>query len=266
MLSSFSAGPSRGLGHFGFRPARSRPRSPAGRAGVRDGETIDGGGMRGGGLRRGGAVAGTRCPDGPGPARPASSGACGGGRGACRQGRGRRGGRVDGGDGGGHRRRDGARRAGRRRRAGAHLRGRRRRAGARDPASGRMSFDYRCGSTTRTRISPGSSTTPPTSAILERGRSEFLRVDGTGLPAGSDHGVFAVTRIAVDYRAPAVSTTLCWCRRGSGNARTSPEFRATYVSVPASYWPKRRSLQWRFTYDGRVRRPSAAEILHGGGL
>src|ERR1700754_2806240 len=38
--------------------------------------------------------------------------------------------------------------------------------------------------------------------FFERGRSEFLRVMGTPQDR-SDHGIFAVTRVEIDYKAPA---------------------------------------------------------------
>ena len=62
---------------------------------------------------------------------------------------------------------------------------------------------------------------------FERGRSEFLRV--MGVPSDrEDHGVFAVIRIAIDYRAPGrIHDALAGADPVHGNARSAPEFRAT---------------------------------------
>lgn len=97
--------------------------------------------------------------------------------------------------------------------------------------------------------------------FFERGRSEMLRV--MGVPPGQpDHGIFAVTHISVDYRAPArihdalvVRTSFAGMKGPRLNFRQRVErdgvvlTEATVVAV--AIHP-----------DGRARKPSATESAH----
>lgn len=97
--------------------------------------------------------------------------------------------------------------------------------------------------------------------FFERGRSEMLRV--MGVPPGQpDHGIFAVTHISVDYRAPArihdalvVRTSFAGLKGPRLNFQQRVErdgqvlTEATVVAV--AIHP-----------DGRARKPSATESAH----
>jgi acyl-CoA thioester hydrolase len=95
----------------------------------------------------------------------------------------------------------------------------------------------------------------------ERGRSEMLRV--MGVPPGQpDHGIFAVTRIVMDYKAPArihdallVKTAfagmkgprLIFRQRIERDGQCLVEAEVTAVAIHP---------------DGRARKPSSAELAH----
>jgi acyl-CoA thioester hydrolase len=98
----------------------------------------------------------------------------------------------------------------------------------------------------------------------ERGRSEFLRVMGTP-PGREDHGAFAVTRILVDYRAPArIHDALLVRTRFTGMRGPRLNFEQT-VERDGSVLTEAAIVAVAIHPDGRVRRPSAAEILHWDG-
>jgi|GEM_PF-261826 len=95
----------------------------------------------------------------------------------------------------------------------------------------------------------------------ERGRSEMLRV--MGVPPGQpDHGIFAVTRIVIDYRAPArihdallVRTTFAGMKGPRLNFRQQIE-RDSILLIEAEI------VAVAIHPDGRARKPSAAELGH----
>lgn len=97
--------------------------------------------------------------------------------------------------------------------------------------------------------------------FFERGRSEFLRVMGTP-PDRTDHGIFAVTRVAVDYRSPArihdaliIKTTFTGMRGPRLNFEQSIE-RAGTVLAEAEI------VAVAIHADGRARKPSPTELTH----
>ena len=96
---------------------------------------------------------------------------------------------------------------------------------------------------------------------FERGRSEFLRV--MGLPEDrQDFGTFAVTRIEVDYRAPARihdALTVRTVFRGMKGPRLLFGQRVERSGVLIS---EAEVTAVAIHPDGRVRRPSAAELAH----
>jgi acyl-CoA thioester hydrolase len=97
--------------------------------------------------------------------------------------------------------------------------------------------------------------------FCERGRSEFLRVMGTP-PGREDHGAFAVTRIAIDYRAPArIHDALLVRTRFTGMRGPRLNFEQA-VERDGVVLAEAEIVAVAIHPDGRVRRPSAAEISH----
>lgn len=96
---------------------------------------------------------------------------------------------------------------------------------------------------------------------FERGRSEFLRV--MGVPSDrEDHGVFAVIRIAIDYRAPGrIHDALLVRTRFTGMRGPRLNF-AQRIERDGAVLAEAEVVAVAIYADGRVRRPSAAEILH----
>lgn len=95
----------------------------------------------------------------------------------------------------------------------------------------------------------------------ERGRSEMLRVMGVP-PGQADHGIFAVTRIVMDYKAPArihdalvVKTTFAGLRGPRLNFRQRIE-RDGQLLVEAEV------TAVAIHPDGRARKPSSTELTH----
>ncbi|MBI1359190.1 MAG: YbgC/FadM family acyl-CoA thioesterase [Alphaproteobacteria bacterium] len=97
---------------------------------------------------------------------------------------------------------------------------------------------------------------------FERGRSEFLRVMGPVEGMGEDPGAFAVVHISIDFKAPArihdallIRTVFAGMRGPRLIFRQRAErdgvllCEAEVIAVPIQA-------------DGRVRRPSAAELAH----
>jgi acyl-CoA thioester hydrolase len=96
---------------------------------------------------------------------------------------------------------------------------------------------------------------------FERGRSEFLRV--MGLPADrEDHGIFAVTRIAVDYRAAARIHDALIVRTSFLGVKGPRLIFAQQVVRSAAVLAEAEVIAVPIHPDGRVRRPSAAELSH----
>jgi acyl-CoA thioester hydrolase len=97
--------------------------------------------------------------------------------------------------------------------------------------------------------------------FFERGRSEMLRVMGTA-PDREDHGIFAVTRIAVDYRGAARIHDALIIRtafRGVKGPRLIFEQRVERSGVVLA---EAEVVAVPIHADGKVRRPSAAELSH----
>jgi acyl-CoA thioester hydrolase len=96
---------------------------------------------------------------------------------------------------------------------------------------------------------------------FERGRSEFLRVMGPPSDR-EDHGVFAVTRIVVDYRAPGrIHDALLVRTRFTGMRGPRLNF-VQKIECSGAILAEAEIVAVAIHPDGRVRRPSAAEILH----
>jgi acyl-CoA thioester hydrolase len=97
--------------------------------------------------------------------------------------------------------------------------------------------------------------------FFERGRSEFLRVMGT--PADrDDHGIFAVIRIEVDYRAAArIHDALSVRTRFQGMKGPRLNFHQT-VERGGQVLAQAVIIAVAIHPDGRVRRPSATELTH----
>jgi acyl-CoA thioester hydrolase len=98
--------------------------------------------------------------------------------------------------------------------------------------------------------------------FFERGRSEFLRCMGPVPGRGDDPGVFAVIRLEIDYRAPArIHDALSIRTEYLGLKGPRLVFRQTALR-------DQQVLSEAMVYavalqpDGKVRRPSAAEIAH----
>ena len=92
--------------------------------------------------------------------------------------------------------------------------------------------------------------------FFERGRSEMLRVMGVP-PDQPDHGIFAVTRIVIDYRAPArIHDALLVRTAFEGMKGPRLNFRQRGRAGRAWCWSRRRWLRWRFIRTGgRVNLP-----------
>ncbi len=97
--------------------------------------------------------------------------------------------------------------------------------------------------------------------FFERGRSEFLRVMGTS-PDREDHGIFAVTRVEIDYRAPArIHDALIVRTRFDGMKGPRLNFRQT-VERQGQILTEAVVVAVAIHPDGRPRRPSPAELTH----
>ncbi len=97
--------------------------------------------------------------------------------------------------------------------------------------------------------------------FFERGRSEFLRVMGTPEDR-SDHGIFAVTRVEIDYRAPArIHDALTVRTRFEGMKGPRLNFRQS-VDRNGQALAEAVVIAVAIHADGRVRRPSATELTH----
>jgi len=97
--------------------------------------------------------------------------------------------------------------------------------------------------------------------FFERGRSEMLRVMGTP-PDREDHGAFAVTRIVVDYRAPArIHDELVVHTRFEGMKGPRLLFRQTITRDGAAL-VEAEVVAVAIHPDGKVRKPSATELAH----
>jgi acyl-CoA thioester hydrolase len=97
--------------------------------------------------------------------------------------------------------------------------------------------------------------------FCERGRSEFLRVMGTP-PDREDHGIFAVIRVEIDYRAPArIHDALIVRTRFEGMKGPRLNFHQT-VERAGQVLVQAVVVAVAIHHDGRPRRPSQAELTH----
>lgn len=97
--------------------------------------------------------------------------------------------------------------------------------------------------------------------FFERGRSEYLRV--MGLPAGrEDFGAFAIVRAEIDFRAPArIHDALLMRTAFVGMKGPRLIFEQT-IERDGLQLCAARLVAVAIHPDGRVRRPSAAELSH----
>ena len=97
--------------------------------------------------------------------------------------------------------------------------------------------------------------------FFERGRSEFLRVMGTP-PDRQDHGIFAVIRVEIDYRSPGrIHDALIVRTRFEGMKGPRLNFHQT-VTRGDEVLAEAIVVAVAIHADGRVRRPSVAELTH----
>lgn len=105
--------------------------------------------------------------------------------------------------------------------------------------------------------------------FFERGRSEFLRVMGTPTDR-SDHGIFAVTRVEIDYKAPArIHDALIVRTEFEGMKGPRLNFRQWIERSDTAGQKSGKQVLCEAVViavaiheDGRVRRPSATELTH----
>lgn len=97
--------------------------------------------------------------------------------------------------------------------------------------------------------------------FFERGRSEMLRVMGTP-PDREDHGAFAVTRVVIDYKAPArIHDALLIETRFAGMKGPRLNFRQA-ITRDGALLVEAEVVAVAIHPDGRVRKPSATELAH----
>lgn len=96
---------------------------------------------------------------------------------------------------------------------------------------------------------------------FERGRSEMLRVMGVP-PDREDHGAFAVTRVVIDYRAPArIHDALLVHTTFTGMKGPRLNFRQKITRGDAVL-AEAEIVAVAIHPDGRARKPSPAELTH----
>jgi acyl-CoA thioester hydrolase len=97
--------------------------------------------------------------------------------------------------------------------------------------------------------------------FCERGRSEMLRVMGTP-PDRTDHGAFAVTRVTIDYRAPArIHDALIVHTVFEGMKGPRLNFRQK-ITRDGAVLVEAEIVAVAIHPDGRARKPSATELAH----
>jgi acyl-CoA thioester hydrolase len=95
----------------------------------------------------------------------------------------------------------------------------------------------------------------------ERGRSEMLRV--MGVPPGQpDHGIFAVTRIVMDYRAPARIHDALLVRTAFAGMKGPRLIFRQIIERDGAVLVEAEVVAVAIHPDGRARKPSAAELTH----
>jgi len=95
----------------------------------------------------------------------------------------------------------------------------------------------------------------------ERGRSEMLRVMGVP-PGQQDHGIFAVTRIEMDYRAPArIHDALLVRTRFAGMKGPRLIFHQR-IEREGQLLVEAQVVAVAIHPDGRPRKPSSTESAH----
>lgn len=97
--------------------------------------------------------------------------------------------------------------------------------------------------------------------FFERGRSEYLRV--MGLPADrTDFGAFAIVRAEIDFRAPARIHDALLMRTAFVGMKGPRLIFEQGISRDGLVLCEARLVAVAIHADGRVRRPSAAELSH----
>jgi acyl-CoA thioester hydrolase len=96
---------------------------------------------------------------------------------------------------------------------------------------------------------------------FERGRSEMLRVMGVP-PGQADHGIFAVTRIVVDYRAPARIHDALVVRTGFAGLKGPRLNFWQRVERDGKVLVEAEVVAVAIHPDGRARKPSSTESAH----
>ncbi len=97
--------------------------------------------------------------------------------------------------------------------------------------------------------------------FFERGRSEMLRVMGVP-PGQEDHGIFAVTRITIDYRAPARIHDALLVRTAFAGLKGPRLFFRQRVERDGKVLTEAEVVAVAIHPDGRARKPSAMESAH----
>jgi len=95
----------------------------------------------------------------------------------------------------------------------------------------------------------------------ERGRSEMLRV--MGVPPGQlDHGIFAVTRVVIDYRAPARIHDSLLVRTAFAGMKGPRLIFRQRIERDGLLLVEAEVVAVAIHADGRARKPSVAELAH----
>jgi acyl-CoA thioester hydrolase len=95
----------------------------------------------------------------------------------------------------------------------------------------------------------------------ERGRSEMLRVMGVP-PGQSDHGIFAVTRVVIDYHAPARIHDSLLVRTAFARMKGPRLIFRQRIERDSRVLVDAEVVAVAIHPDGRARKPSVAELAH----
>lgn len=96
---------------------------------------------------------------------------------------------------------------------------------------------------------------------FERGRSEMLRVMGVP-PGQADHGIFAVTRVTVDYKAPARIHDALVVRTTFVGLKGPRLIFRQRVERDGMLLAEAEVIAVAIHPDGRARKPSSTESAH----
>jgi acyl-CoA thioester hydrolase len=98
--------------------------------------------------------------------------------------------------------------------------------------------------------------------FFERGRSEFLRYMGPPEPGRDDPGAFAVTRIEIDFRAPARIHDALLIRTGFEGLKGPRMVFDQQIVRGERLLCAAKVIAVPIKDDGSIRRPTPAEIAH----